>query len=55
MPDFRLEREIREVGWILDGNEKDGYVVYLDLNVNGDLTDDPLERLDRGRTLQAPV
>ena len=38
---FPLEREIRGVGWILDGSEKDGYVLYLDLNVNGDLTDDP--------------
>lgn len=38
---FALEREIRGVGWILDGNEKEGFVLYLDLNVNGDLTDDP--------------
>jgi len=38
---FPLEREIRGVSWVLDGNEKDGYVLYLDLNVNGDLTDDP--------------
>jgi peroxiredoxin len=44
---FRLEREIREVGWILDGNEKDGYVLYLDLNVNGDLTDDPPIRFEK--------
>lgn len=45
--DFRLEQEVREVGWILDGNEKDGYVLYVDLNVNGDLTDDPPIRFER--------
>ena len=44
---FSLEREIREVDWILDGNEKDGYVLYLDLNVNGDLTDDPPIRFEK--------
>lgn len=43
---FQLEREIRGVGWVLDGNEKDGYVLYLDLNVNGDLTDDPPIRFE---------
>lgn len=37
---FRLEGEIRMVGWILDGNENDGYVLYVDLNANGDPTDD---------------
>jgi peroxiredoxin len=44
---FPLEREIRGVGWVLDGNEKDGYVLYLDLNVNGDLTDDPPIRFEK--------
>lgn len=44
---FPLEREFREVGWILDGNEKDRYVLYLDLNVNGDLTDDPPIRFEK--------
>lgn len=44
---FYLEHEIRGVGWILDGNEKDGYVLYLDLNVNGDLTDDPPIRFQK--------
>jgi peroxiredoxin len=44
---FSLEHEIREVDWILDGNEKDGYVLYLDLNVNGDLTDDPPIRFEK--------
>src|SRR5215831_11194411 len=34
---FSLEREIRRVGWVLDGDEKEGYVLYLDLNANGDL------------------
>lgn len=27
--------------WILDGDEKRGYILYADLNGNGDLTDDP--------------
>ena len=44
---FTLEREVRGVGWILDGNEKDGYLLYLDLNVNGDLTDDPPIRFEK--------
>jgi peroxiredoxin len=44
---FALEGETRGVGWILDGNEKDGYVLYLDLNVNGDLTDDPPIRFEK--------
>ncbi|HEY1339006.1 MAG TPA: TlpA disulfide reductase family protein [Bryobacteraceae bacterium] len=44
---FPLEGEIRGVGWILDGNETDGYVLYLDLNVNGDLTDDPPIRFQK--------
>jgi hypothetical protein len=61
-----LEGEIRGVGWILDGNETDGYVLYLDLNVNGDLTDDPPIRFqkeegafsrtfDRATTTRAPA
>lgn len=44
---FGLEREIRGVGWILDGNEQEGYVLHLDLNVNGDLTDDPPIRFEK--------
>jgi peroxiredoxin len=44
---FTLEREDRGVDWILDGNEKDGYLLYLDLNVNGDLTDDPPIRFEK--------
>ncbi|MDP1678425.1 MAG: TlpA disulfide reductase family protein [Bacteroidota bacterium] len=27
-------------GWILDGDEKKGYILYADLNANGDLNDD---------------
>ena len=27
-------------GWVLDGNAEDGYVLYADLNGNGDLTDE---------------
>jgi peroxiredoxin len=44
---FSLEREIRRVGWILDGDENEGYLLYLDLNANGDLTDDPPIRFER--------
>ena len=44
---FGLEGEIRRVGWIVDGNEKDGYVLYVDLNVNGDLTDDTPIRFEK--------
>jgi peroxiredoxin len=44
---FALEGEVRGVGWILDGNDKAGYVLYLDLNVNGDLTDDPPIRFEQ--------
>jgi len=44
---FTLDREDRGVDWILDGNEKDGYALYLDLNVNGDLTDDPPIRFEK--------
>lgn len=32
--------------WVLDGNSKDGYVLYADLNANGDLTDDSPLRLE---------
>ena len=45
--DFQLEGEMRKVGWILDGNRKDGYVLYVDLNVNGDLTDDAPIRFEK--------
>jgi hypothetical protein len=44
---FGLEGEIRGVGWILDGNDREGYVLYLDLNVNGDLSDDPPVRFQK--------
>ena len=33
--------------WILDGDEKNGYVVYADLNENGDLSDDAPLRFER--------
>ena len=37
--------------WILDGNEEQGYVLYADLNVNGNLADDPALKfeLDNGK------
>ena len=37
--------------WILDGNEEQGYVLYADLNVNGNLADDPALKfeLDKGK------
>ena len=45
--DFKVEGEIRYLGWIVDGNEKDGYVLYADLNANGDLTDDRPIRFEK--------
>jgi peroxiredoxin len=33
--------EERNLSWALDGDEKKGYVLYADLNANGDLSDDP--------------
>ena len=45
--DFKVDGDIRFLGWIVDGNEKDGYVLYADLNTNGDLTDDPPIRFEK--------
>lgn len=39
--------EGRNRTWALDGDEGKGYVLYADLNGNGDLNDDPLQRLDK--------
>ena len=33
--------------WALDGNAKDGYVLYADLNGNGDLSDEPALRFEK--------
>jgi hypothetical protein len=33
--------------WALDGNEKKGYILYADLNGNGDLSDDPPQRFEK--------
>lgn len=33
--------------WALDGDEKKGYVLYADLNANGDLSDDPPQRFEK--------
>jgi thiol-disulfide isomerase/thioredoxin len=39
--------EGHSLSWILDGDEKQGYVMYLDLNANGDLSDDKMLRFER--------
>jgi len=33
--------------WALDGNEENGYILYADLNGNGDLSDDPPQRFEK--------
>jgi thiol-disulfide isomerase/thioredoxin len=33
--------------WALDGSEEKGYIVYADLNGNGDLSDDPPKRFEK--------
>ena len=45
--DFKVDGDIRFLGWIVDGNEKDGYVLYADLNANGDLTNDTPIRFEK--------
>ncbi|MBO0862058.1 MAG: TlpA family protein disulfide reductase [Chloracidobacterium sp.] len=35
------------MSWILDGDEKKGYLLYADLNANGDLSDDAPLRFER--------
>jgi thiol-disulfide isomerase/thioredoxin len=45
----------KNLSWILDGDDQTGYILYPDLNGNGDLTDDPplrFERLDGHYTLR---
>lgn len=37
----------RDYSWALDGDEQKGYVLYVDLNANGDLTDDPPQRFEK--------
>jgi peroxiredoxin len=44
---LKLEASPRMLSWILDGDEKNGYLLYADLNANGDLSDDALLRFDR--------
>lgn len=39
--------EGRNRTWALDGNEKKGYILYADLNGNGDLSDDPPQRFEK--------
>ncbi len=37
----------RNYSYVLDGDEQKGYVLYVDLNANGDLTDDPPQRFEK--------
>jgi len=39
--------EGRRLSWILDGDEQHGYVLYVDLNANGDVRDDPPQRFEQ--------
>ena len=44
---INLVLEGRNRTWALDGNEKKGYILYADLNGNGDLSDDPPQRFEK--------
>ncbi|HEU0172742.1 MAG TPA: TlpA disulfide reductase family protein [Blastocatellia bacterium] len=44
---LRIEAGPRTLSWILDGDEKSGYLLYADLNANGDLSDDAPLRFER--------
>jgi peroxiredoxin len=37
---FSIIIQGKNISWILDGNETNGYVLYADFNADGDLTDD---------------
>jgi thiol-disulfide isomerase/thioredoxin len=37
----------RNYSYVLDGDEQKGYVLYVDLNANGDLTDDPPQQFEK--------
>jgi thiol-disulfide isomerase/thioredoxin len=39
--------EGRNLTWALDGSEEKGYILYADLNGNGDLSDDPSKRFEK--------
>ena len=42
-----IENDPRIMTWILDGDEKKGYLLYADLNGNGDLSDDAPLRFEQ--------
>lgn len=42
---FSLEGH--NLSWVLDGDEQKGYVIYVDLNANGDLSDDQPLRFEK--------
>jgi peroxiredoxin len=44
---LRFEAAPTSVSWILDGDEQRGYVLYADLNANGDLSDDAPFRFEQ--------
>lgn len=47
---FRLANDPRVLSWILDGDERSGYTLYVDMNGNGDLRDDTPIRFVRGNS-----
>src|SRR2546428_1405112 len=44
---LRIENDPRIMTWVLDGDEKKGYLLYADLNGNGDLSDDAPLRFEQ--------
>ncbi len=44
---INLVLEGRNLTWALDGSEEKGYILYADLNGNGDLSDDPSKRFEK--------
>lgn len=44
---LRIENDPRILTWVLDGDEKKGYLLYADLNGNGDLNDDAPLRFEQ--------
>lgn len=44
---LQIENDPRIMTWVLDGDEKKGYLLYADLNANGDLSDDAPLRLEQ--------
>ncbi len=44
---LRIENDPRIMTWVLDGDEKKGYLLYADLNGNGDLSDEAPLRFEQ--------